>query len=115
MKVRVEPFFWSLFGGGGVLSSMLLPVLLIAFFILMPLELLGLPAFDWIQNIVSHWISRLVLFATVSLSMFHWAHRFRFTLYEGLQLHHYNVPIAIFCYGSAFLVTGFAAYFFWTM
>ena len=41
--------------------------------------------------------------------MFHWAHRFRFTLYDGLQLKHLEALIVVFCYGGAAVVTVLAA------
>jgi fumarate reductase subunit D len=43
----------------------------------------------------------LVLFGLVMLSLFHCAHRFRHTLYDGLQIKHLNELVAILCYGSA--------------
>jgi fumarate reductase subunit D len=35
--------------------------------------------------------------------LFHAAHRFRSTLYDGLQLRGLATPIAVFCYGAALL------------
>ena len=35
---------------------------------------------------VDHPLVRLALFGLIMLSLFHWAHRFRYTLYDGLQL-----------------------------
>jgi fumarate reductase subunit D len=35
--------------------------------------------------------------------LFHAAHRFRSTLYDGLQLKGLATPIAAFCYGAALL------------
>jgi fumarate reductase subunit D len=40
--------------------------------------------------------------------LFHSAHRFRFTLYDGLQLRRLATPITVLCYGGA-LVGSFAA------
>jgi fumarate reductase subunit D len=40
--------------------------------------------------------------------LFHAAHRFRFTLYDGLQLRRFATPIAVLCYGTA-LVGSLAA------
>ena len=48
-----------------------------------------------------------------ALPLFHWAHRFRFTLYDGLQIKHLNELINIFCYGGAVLGTVLAAYLVW--
>jgi fumarate reductase subunit D len=38
------------------------------------------------------------------------AHRFRFTLYDGLQIKHLNEIIAVVCYGGAIAGTALAAY-----
>ena len=45
--------------------------------------------------------------------LFHAAHRFRFTLYDGLQLKHLNGPVAVACYGGAIVGTVAAAYLLW--
>jgi len=103
-KRTIEPLFWSLFGGGGALSALFLPALLVLTGIAIPLGILS-PTYEGLQSLMSPWYSRLLVFGIVSLSMFHWAHRFRFTLHEGLQLHPYDKTIAIFCYGLAALVS----------
>ena len=46
-------------------------------------------------------LTQLVLFALCVLSLFHWAHRFRHTLYDGLQIKHLNEVIALASYGLA--------------
>jgi len=53
---------------------------------------------------------RVYVFVLISLPLFHWAHRFRYTLYDGLQLKHLTIPIVIFCYGTALAGTILAAY-----
>jgi fumarate reductase subunit D len=45
--------------------------------------------------------------------MFHAAHRFRYTLYDGLQIKHLNAPVAVLCYGGAIVGTAAAAYLLW--
>ena len=50
------------------------------------------------------------LFLLCSLSLFHWAHRFRYTLYDGLQIKHLNELINAVCYGGAVVGTLVAAY-----
>jgi fumarate reductase subunit D len=110
MKFRIEPFWWSLFGAGGTLSAFFLPILLICFGIAIPLGWLEIPSFEYIKGLVEPLLSRIVLIAIISLSLFHWAHRFRFTLYEGLQLHRFNLLIAVLCYGSATAVALFTVY-----
>jgi fumarate reductase subunit D len=47
------------------------------------------------------------------LSLFHWAHRFRYTLYDGLQIKHLNELINLFCYGGALVTSAAAAYVVW--
>ncbi len=63
--------------------------------------------------VLGHPITRLVLFVLCALSLFHWAHRFRHTLYDGLQIKHLNEMIAVICYGGAVAGTVVAAYFVW--
>jgi len=43
------------------------------------------------------------------LAPLHWAHRFRYTLYDGLQLKHLTELIAVLCYGAALLGTAMTA------
>jgi len=62
-----------------------------------------------------HSLVRLYLFVLVSLPLFHWAHRFRYTLYDGLQLKHLTALIAVLCYGTAFIGSATAGYTLWTM
>lgn len=107
-KRAIEPMLWSLFGGGGVLSAMFLPALLFVTGIAAPLGWVDV-SHDTVNALVEPWYSRLLILGIISMSMFHWAHRFRFTLHEGLQLHPYDKPIAILCYGGALVVSGFAA------
>jgi len=45
--------------------------------------------------------------------LFHWAHRFRYTLYDGLQIKHLNEVIFFCCYGGAILGTVVAGYLLW--
>ena len=44
------------------------------------------------------------------MSLFHAAHRFRYTLYDGLQIKHLNEIIALLCYGSAVVGSVASAY-----
>ena len=109
MKRPVEPFFWSMFGGGGALSALFLPALLVITGLAIPLGWIN-PSYEKLRSLADPWYSRLLMVGIVSLSMFHWAHRFRFTLHEGLQLHPYDKPIAFFCYGLAAAVSGASIY-----
>ena len=55
------------------------------------------------------------LFAFISLPLFHWAHRFRYTIYDLFQVKHLTGLIALLCYGAAFVGTIAAAYTLWNI
>lgn len=102
-----------MFGAGGVMSAMFLPVLLLLTGIAYPLGWLNSPSHDYLHSIFESMITRLLLMGVISLSMVHWAHRFRFTLEDGLQLKRYDTLISVLCYGSAILTALFAGYVLW--
>ena len=108
-----EPFLWMLFSAGGVVSAMLLPIQLLLFGLAFPLGWLGAPSYERLVAILSHPVTRVYLWVLCSLALFHWGHRFRFTLYDGLQIKHLNELINIFCYGGALFGTALAAYLLW--
>ena len=108
-KKTADPFWWALFGAGGVLAAFCIPVLLFVNGLAVPLGLIEVPAYEDALALVQHPLTRLFLFGLITLSMFHWAHRFRFTLYDGLQLKHLEALIVVFCYGGATVVTILAA------
>jgi fumarate reductase subunit D len=99
-KRRIEPLLWLLFSGGGVVSAVFLPILVILFGFAIPLGWVQ-PDYNHLHAVVSHWLTRLVLLGLLVLMLFHGAHRFRFTLYDGLQLRTLATPIAVLCYGGA--------------
>ena len=105
-----EPFIWSLFSAGGMVAAMLIPVLLLLFGVAFPLGWLDAPGYQSLLDLFRNPIIRLGLFVICSLPLFHWAHRFRFTLYDGLQIKHLNELIFTFCYGGAIAGTLAAAY-----
>ena len=73
---------------------------------------IGIPA-GWVTEehlraLLGNPLVRLYLFVLISLSLFHWAHRFRFTLVDlGLQAA--RSVVAWLCYGSAVVGTLLAA------
>ena len=91
------------------MSALFLPALLIFFTLAIPLGLVEVPDPEYIRSLIQPVVVRLALAAVFSLSYFHWAHRFRFTLYEGLQLHAYSAIITLICYGTAICLTIFTA------
>jgi fumarate reductase subunit D len=114
-KASNEPFFWLLFSAGGVVAAILIPIQLFLFGLAFPLGWFPQPSYQHLMALLgSVWV-RLYLFVMCSLPLFHWAHRFRFTLYDGLQVKHLNEVIFAFCYGGALLGTIVAAYLLWTI
>jgi fumarate reductase subunit D len=110
LKRSSEPFFWALFSAGGTLAAFLFPAIAIVLWLA--------PAFGWSEPLSREqlvallepiWV-RLGLWVFVSLCFFHWGHRFRFTLYDGLQLKHLFGLIAAVCYGGATALSLLAAY-----
>jgi len=113
-KASNEAFFWLLFSAGGVVAAVLVPIQLFLFGLAFPLGWLPQPSYEHLTALLgSVWV-RLYLFVVCSLPLFHWAHRFRFTLYDGLQVKHLNEVIFAFCYGGALLGTVVAAYLLWS-
>ncbi|MFZ0591331.1 MAG: fumarate reductase subunit FrdD [Bryobacteraceae bacterium] len=108
-----EPFLWLLFSAGGVFAAMFIPIQLFLFGLAFPLGWLNGPNYHSLLELLRHPLTRLYLFALCALSLFHWAHRFRYTLYDGLQIKHLNELINTFCYGGAVLGTILAAYLLW--
>jgi fumarate reductase subunit D len=112
-KRTLEPLLWLLFSGGGVLAALLIPVLLLLFGLAFPLGWLPPPGHGHLLAVLRNPLTRLALFLLCVLGLFHWAHRFRYTLYDGLQIKHLNGVINLFCYGGAVAGSAAAAYVLW--
>jgi len=109
-----EPIWWSLFSAGGVVAAFLVPVLILITGIAWPLGLLPGDALQFakMQALLSHPLTRVFCFVLISLPLFHWAHRFRFTLVDvGLKSIH--TLVAVLCYGAAIAGTIAAAVILW--
>ena len=114
-KQSNEAFFWVLFSAGGVVAALLIPVQLFLFAVAIPLGWIQPPSYEHLMSLVRMPLVRIYLFVLCSLSLFHWAHRFRFTLYDGLRVKHLNEIIFTLCYGGAVVGTIIAAYLLWTI
>lgn len=110
---RSEPLLWILFSAGGVLAALVIPILVLLFGVAFPLGWLAPPDHEQILILLCHPIARVALFFVCMLSLFHWAHRFRYTLYDGLQIKHLNEVINVLCYGGAIVGSAWAAYLLW--
>jgi fumarate reductase subunit D len=105
-----EPLLWLVFSVGGVVAAMLIPSLLFLFGVAFPLGWLSPPGHEHLLALLRHPLTRLVFFMLCTLSLFHAAHRFRYTLYDGLQIKHLNEMIFVLCYGGALAGSLWAAY-----
>ena len=100
MKRRIEPLVWLTFSGGGVMAAIILPILAVLFGFAFPLGWVSAPDHDHLAAVVGHPLTRLVLFGMFVAMLVHSAHRFRYTLYDGLQVKAKRT-LAVLCYGSA--------------
>lgn len=110
IKRHPEPFLWLMFSAGGVVAALLMPMFLLLFGLAFPLGWIGAPDHARVSALFGHPLTRIVLFIACALSLVHAAHRFRYTLYDGLQIKHLNEFIAMLCYGGAVIGTVAAAY-----
>jgi fumarate reductase subunit D len=104
---RIEPLVWLTFSGGGVTAAMFLPVLAFLFALAFPLGWIDPPSRDHLLAIFSHPVTILALLGMFTVMLVHAAHRFRYTLYDGLQLK-WQWQIAVLCYGAALAGAGAA-------
>src|SRR6266705_6316907 len=109
-KRRTEPLVWLLFTSGGLAAALLLPVLLALFGLVFPADWVSAPAQAHLLSVARNPFTRIVLLGLCVLALFHWAHRFRYALYDGLQLKHLSTPIILGCYGGALVGSVIAGY-----
>jgi len=112
-KRPIEPLLWLLFSAGGMAAALAIPVLLVLFGFAFPLGWISPPRHAHLVAVLGHPVVRVGLFMLCTLSLFHWAHRFRYTLYDGLQIKHLNELINPLCYGGAIAGSVTAAYLLW--
>ncbi len=109
-KRTVEPFVWLMFSGGGVAAALVLPVLLFLFGVALPLGWISAPEHGHLLAVLRNPLTRLGLLGVCALALVHGAHRFRYTLHDGLQLQRFDGVIATVCYGGALVGAAAAAY-----
>ena len=101
-----EPLWWMPFSAGMMIGALCVPALIVITGLLLPLD--WLQDADRVRSLVNHPVTRALLFVVISASLFHWAHRFRYILFD-LGLHGGKDVVAFLCYGSAIagtVVTG---------
>ena len=112
-KRPIEPLLWTLFSAGGMVAAFFIPAHLFLTGLAFPLGWLPAPSYEHAANLMRTPLARVYLFFLCSLPLFHWAHRFRYTLYDGLQIKHLNEVIDAVCYGGAIAGTVLAGYLLW--
>jgi len=77
-----KPIVWGPFAAGGTVTAFVTPVLIV----LTLLAALGHePAglgYDALRGFLGHWLSKLVVFAVIALSLWSQAHRLRITFFD---------------------------------
>src|SRR6185436_19768397 len=113
IKRHPEPLLWVLFSAGGVVSGMVLPILVLLLGVAIPLGWLEPPSYERLRALLGNPLVQVAFVGLCVLSLFHWAHRFRHTLYDGLQIKHLNEVVAVVSYGTAVVGSALAAYLLW--
>jgi len=108
-RVTLEPLLWLLFSAGGVVAALVIPVLLALFGLAFPLGL-SPPSHEHMLAVLGHPLSRVTIFVSCTLLLFHAAHRVRFTLYDALQIKHMQELVVLLVYGAVLVGTAAAAY-----
>ena len=111
----ITPLLWGLFSAGGTVAAVFLPIHLVLTGVAFPLGFSPSPSYEYLGALMRHPLAKLYFLTIISLPLFHWAHRFRYTLYDGLQIKHLTLLIVAVCYGGALVGTCVAAYTLWTM
>jgi fumarate reductase subunit D len=88
-----------MFSAGGVLAAVFLPILVLLFGLAVPLGWIE-PDHAHLRAVVGHPLTFVVLLGLFVLMLVHSAHRFRYTLYDGLQIKR-KQTVAVLCYGAA--------------
>jgi fumarate reductase subunit D len=99
-KKSGEPFLWLLFSAGGVMAALFMPVLAFLFAFAIPLGWVDVPTHDHLRRVLATPLAFVGLLGVFVLALVHSAHRFRYTLYDGLQVK-YRRTVASLCYGGA--------------
>lgn len=111
---RAEPVVWLMFSTGGVLAAVFLPVLVFLFGLAFPLGWLAPPDHAQLLAVVGHPLTFVVLLGMFVLLLVHSAHRFRYTLYDGLQIKMQDT-VAVLCYGVAVIGAVASVVVLWTV
>ena len=106
---RTEPLWWGLFAAGGGLTALFAPAHILFQYLLGAGSFpAATTSYERTRRLAANPLVRLYLATLVSLSLFHWAHRFRYYVMDFGVLGARRL-IAVLCYGTALAGTLSAA------
>ena len=79
-----KPIVWGLFAAGGTITAFITPIMIFVTALAIPLGIISPDAlaYDRVHALLDHWFWKLVMFAFISLSLWHAAHRLRITAHD---------------------------------
>src|SRR6266699_1720316 len=94
----IEPLWWALFGAGGMVAALLLPIHILIYGLAIPIGAVPQDAFSAarLANLLGNPLVKLYLLILISLPLFHWAHRFRYFLFD-LGISGGRMLLAVLC------------------
>lgn len=107
MAKSYEALSWSLFALGGIVAALLFPITILITGMAVPAGLLSERA---LYHVVHHPMTRLYLFVSISLPLFHAAHRLRLLL-RDVGLRPLGGLLGVLLYGAALVGTVLASVF----
>jgi len=103
-----EPFFWGLFGAGGMLTAFLTPVMILITGLLIPLGIIDKGNFNYqaIHGFATTWVGAAIILVLVALPLWHTLHRIFHALHD-LGIKRGRDWQMVLSYGFAFAVSVF--------
>lgn len=96
-----EPLWWGPFAAGMMIGALCVPALIV---LTVLLPVVRPDRAESFRLLVDHPLTRLFFLVVIAMSLFHWAHRFRYVLFD-LGVKGGKSVVAVICYGSAILGT----------
>jgi fumarate reductase subunit D len=96
-----EPLWWGPFSAGMMVGALCIPALILLTGFLFPAMK---PDPESVRKVFAFWLTRVFLVIVISLSLFHFAHRFRYVIFD-LGVHGGKMIVAVILYGLAIVGT----------
>src|SRR5262245_54894347 len=97
-----EPLWWGPFSAGMMVGALFVPALILLTGFLLPA--MRPNSAEAVRRVFDFPLTRLFLVVVISLSFFHFAHRFRYVIFD-LGVHGGKTLIAVLLYGAAIAAT----------